>query len=512
MISGNRIYDPYYLLQPGIPVSIWYLWMLHITFAKSSINYCMLSFNISGNYTDLYEITMGEVYFMENRKDDPVCFDYFFRKIPFQGGYVLFAGLHELLQILEDLHFTGEDIAFLRKLNFHPSYIDFLESFQFRGSVYSVSEGEVVFPNCPILRVEGNQFEAQLVETLLLNFLNFESLIATKASRMRYVAGNRVLSDFGLRRAHGPGGVLAARAAIVGGFDSTSNVYAAGLYGLEVAGTMAHSFIESYDSEIEAFRAFAKTRPGQCIFLVDTYDTLNSGVPNAITVAKEMEKQGYQAAGIRLDSGDLAWLSKAARKMLDEAGLSYMKIITSNQLDEFVIKSLLEQHAPIDIFGVGTRLVTGHPDAALDGVYKLSMAGGKPRLKLSESLQKVTLPGIKQVMRVMDENGQFFGADAVVLSEEEKTSTIYHPFEAGTSFNIKHFNQEFLLQKVMENGKRLLPEPSLHDITGYAKKRLALLPAEYRRFENPHIYKVGISKKLMELRNNLAGQHKTAQK
>lgn len=472
----------------------------------------MLSFSISGNYTDLYEITMGEAYFMENRKDDPVCFDYFFRKIPFQGGYVLFAGLHELLQILEDLHFTDEDIAFLRELNFHPSYIDYLKSFQFRGSVYAVSEGEVIFPNCPVLRVEGSQFEAQLVETLLLNILNFESLITTKASRMRYVAGNRALSDFGLRRAHGPGGILAARAAIIGGFDSTSNVYAAGLYGLEVAGTMAHSFLESYDSEIEAFRAFAKTRPTQCIFLADTYDTLHSGIPNAITVAKEMEKAGYRATGIRLDSGDLAWLSKAARKMLDEAGLTYMKIVASNQLDEFVIRSLLEQGAPIDIFGVGTRLVTGQPDAALDGVYKLSMAGGKPRLKLSESLQKITLPGIKQVIRVMDKNGNFFGADAIVLSGEEKTNTIYHPFEAGISFNIEHYNQERLLQKVMGNGKRLLPVPSLQDIAGYAKKRLALLPAEYKRFENPHIYKVGINKKLMELRNNLAGQHTTAHK
>jgi nicotinate phosphoribosyltransferase len=224
-----------------------------------------------------------------------------------------------------------------------------------------------------------------------------------------------------------------------------------------------------------------------------------------------MEKDGYRAIGIRLDSGDLAWLSKAARIMLDEAGLSYMEIVASNQLDEFVIRSLLEQDAPINIFGVGTHLVTGHPDAALDGVYKLSMAGGKPRLKLSESLQKVTLPGIKQVMRAMDENGQFCGADAVVLSGEEKIITIYHPFEAGTSFNIEHFNQEPILRKVMENGKRLTPAPSLHEISANAKKRLALLPAEYKRFENPHIYKVGISEKLIELRNKLAIQHKTIQ-
>ena len=341
-----------------------------------------MTFTVTGNYTDLYEIRMGEVSFLENRKDNPVSFDYFFREIPNKGGYVLFAGLDELLGILEDLHFSAEDIAFLRKLNFDPSYIDYLEKFRFFGTVYSVREGEVVFPNCPILRVEGTQVEAQLVESLLLNILNFESLIATKASRMRYVAGDRILSDFGLRRAQGPGSILAARSAIIGGFDSTSNVYAAEEYGLEVAGTMAHSFVESYDSEIEAFRAYARTSPGQCIFLVDTYDTLHSGIPNAIIVAKEIEKLGFRAAGIRLDSGDLAYLAKAARHLLDEAGLHYIKIVASNKLDEFVIRSLLEQSAPIDIFGIGTRLVTGQPDAALDGVYKLSMAGGKPRLEI----------------------------------------------------------------------------------------------------------------------------------
>jgi len=261
---------------------------------------------------------------------------------------------------------------------------------------------------------------------------------------------------------------------------------------------MAHSFIESYDSEIAAFRAFARSCSGKCIFLADTYDTLHSGVPNAITVAKEMEKQGNHAAGIRLDSGDLAWLSKAARRMLDEAGLSYMKIIVSNQLDEYVIKSLLEQNAPIDIFGVGTKLVTGYPDAALDGVYKLSIAAGKPRLKLSESVQKVTLPGIKQVWRVINENGAFYGADAIALSDEEKeVKTIYHPFEPGKSLNIENYRQEPLLQNVMENGKLLSTSPCLHDIAGYAQKQLARLPEDYRRFENPHSYKVGISKKLM---------------
>ncbi|QEC69197.1 nicotinate phosphoribosyltransferase [Panacibacter ginsenosidivorans] len=469
----------------------------------------MLSFSISGSYTDLYEITMSETYFMEGRKDDTACFDYFFRKVPNKGGYVVFAGLQDVLNILTDLHFTDDDLSFLRELKFNSSFIEYLKRFQFRGNVYSCMEGEIIFPNCPILRVEGNIIEAQLVETLLLNILNFESLIATKASRMRYVAGNRLLSDFGLRRAQGMGGILAARGAIIGGFESTSNVYAAQLYRLPAAGTMAHSFIESYDSELEAFRAFAKARPDDCIFLVDTYDTLKSGVPNAITVAKEMESNGHRAGGIRLDSGDLAYLSKVARNELDEAGLHYMKIVASNQLDEYVIKSLTEQGAQIDIFGVGTRLVTGQPDAALDGVYKLSMASGKPRLKLSETLEKITLPGIKHTYRVITSDGLFFGADVVTLTEEQqKTDIMYHPFEAGKSLVIGNFQQEPLLQKVMEKGKIISQSYSLKDIAGYAKRRLLLLPTEYKRFENPHLYKVGVSKKLLALRDQLKDDYK----
>ncbi|MBZ5855531.1 nicotinate phosphoribosyltransferase [Flavihumibacter profundi] len=468
----------------------------------------MLSFSISGTYTDLYEITMAETYFKEGRKDDTACFDYFFRKVPNKGGYVVFAGLQDVLNILSDLHFTDDDLAYLKEIKFHPSFLEFLKNFRFRGDVYSCQEGETVFPNSPVLRVEGNIIEAQMVETLLLNILNFESLIATKAARMKGVAGNSLLSDFGLRRAQGMGGMLATKAAVIGGFDSTSNVYGARLYGLPAAGTMAHSFIESYDNELDAFRAFARSRPDDCIFLADTYDTLKSGVPNAITVAKEMEKEGYRAKGIRLDSGDLAYLSKAARQMFDEAGLPYMKIAASNQLDEFVIKSLKDQGAVIDIFGVGTRLVTGQPDAALDGVYKLSMASGKPRLKLSETFEKTTLPGIKQVSRVISENGMFLGADVIALAGEQKTATMYHPFEPGESLSIDNFQHQPLLSKVMHQGKIIDAPHSLKQIAGYAKERLSLLPLEYKRFENPHIYKVGLSKKLLDLRNELRAHYK----
>jgi nicotinate phosphoribosyltransferase len=468
----------------------------------------MLTFTVSGSYTDLYEITMGQTYYLEGRTEDTACFDYFFRKLPNESGYVLFAGLEELLSILGDLHFTKDDLDFLTTLHLDPAFLDYLKRFAFRGNVYSVREGEIVFPNCPILRVESNIIEAQLIESLVLNVLNFQSLVATKASRMRSVAGNRSLSDFGLRRAQGLGALMAARAAIVGGFNTTSNVYAARLYGVTAVGTMAHSFVESYDEEIEAFRAFARSRPDDCTFLVDTYDTLKSGVPHAITVAKEMEHAGHRAKAIRLDSGDLAYLARAARMQLDEVGLQYIKIVASNQLDEYVIKSLLEQQAPIDIFGVGTRLVTGKPDAALDGVYKLSMASDKPRLKLSEDPKKIILPGIKQVLRVMDEQGKFYGADAILLSSEgENIDTMYHLFERDQSIKISDYKKQPLLHKVMAEGKRLSPTISLTSIAQYAQSQLALLPAEFKRFENPHLYKVGISRALMELREQLKGKH-----
>jgi nicotinate phosphoribosyltransferase len=469
----------------------------------------MLSFSISGSYTDLYQLTMSEAYFLQGKKDAMACFDYFFRKIPYQGGYVIFAGLQDVLNILADLHFSDDDLSFLTEKKLHPSFIEYLRNFRFNATIYSCKEGEIVFPNCPILRIEGNIIEAQIVETLLLNILNFQSLIATKAARMKYVAGKALLSDFGLRRAQGLGSIHATRAAVIGGFESTSNVYAAQLYNIPVAGTMAHAFVESYESELEAFRAFVKARPHDCTFLVDTYDTLRSGIPNAIAVAKEMEQQGHRTNAIRLDSGDLAYLSRSARKMLDEAGLHYIKIVVSNQLDEFVIKSLNDQGAAIDVYGVGTRLVTGQPDAALDGVYKLSMSGRKPRLKLSESLEKTTLPGIKQVRRVIDYNGSFYGADAVVLAEEEQqTERMLHPFDMEKSLEIKNFRQEPLLEKVIENRKIISSIQSPKAIAAYASERLSMLPSEYKRFENPHRYKVGISKKLLELRDELKAHYK----
>jgi nicotinate phosphoribosyltransferase len=468
----------------------------------------MKNFSISGTYTDLYQLTMGQVYFLQGTSRQEAVFDYFFRKLPFGGGYVVFAGLGDLLPILEDLHFSPEDIEFLNKIGLHPDFIQHLRKFRFTGSIYGPKEGEIVFPNAPVLRVEGNILEAQIVETVLLNILNFQSLVATKAARMRSVAGDKILSDFGLRRAQGLGGYHASRAAIVGGFNSTSNVKAGLDFGIVTAGTMAHSFIQSYDDELSAFRAFADKRPSNCVLLVDTYDTLRSGLPNAITVAKEMEQRGHKLQGIRLDSGDLAYLSKQSRKMLDSAGLHSVTITASNQLDEYVIKSLQEQQAPIDVFGVGTSLVTGPPDAALDGVYKLALAEGKPRIKLSENLNKITLPHRKQVFRVLNGENNFYGADLITLHNESGVEVMHHPADPDKSLPVRGMKTESLLHPLMEKGKMVHKPPSLEEISAYSRRRLTQLPPEYKRFENPHIYKVGISEALRDLRNELKNERK----
>ncbi len=340
-----------------------------------------------GLYTDHYELAMAQGYYQSGNQDTLAVFDYFFRNNPFQGGYVVFAGLAELFDILGYYHFNRDDCRYLKQLGFDDKFVSYLQDFHFEADIYAPEEGEIVFPYEPCVRVEGNIIETQLIETLLLNILNFESLIVTKAARIKQVAGDRMLIDFGLRRAHGFGGIQASRAAVTGGFDKTSNVYSAYQFGLELTGTMAHSWVQSFKNELTAFRTYAEKFPENCILLVDTYDTLYSGIPNAIKVGLEMKKQGKKLLGIRLDSGDLAFLSKQARLMLDKAGLEYVLIAASNQLDEYVIKSLIEQSAPIDAFGVGTALATGKGDGSLDGVYKLCMINQNPTLKVSESIK-----------------------------------------------------------------------------------------------------------------------------
>lgn len=464
--------------------------------------------DFTGTYTDQYQLTMSQVYFLRGLQTKKAVFDYFFRALPFQGGYAIFAGLDDLLDILEELRFNKEDLQFLNEQGIHSDFLSYLKNFRFRGTIHSTAEGNIVFPTCPILRVEANLIEAQIVETVLLNVLNFQTLIATKARRMRDVAGKRALIDFGLRRAQGPGGYYASRASMVGGFDATSNVRAGRDFAIPVSGTMAHSFIQSYENELQAFLDYAECWPDHCVLLVDTYNTLKSGVPNAIQVAKLLEKKGHKLKGIRLDSGDLAWLAKRARKMLDEAGLPYVSIIASNQLDEFVIKNLLDQGAPIDVFGVGTNLAIGSPDGALDGVYKLALCDAEPCIKLSDTFAKTTLPGKKQVYRILEKDGLYQGADMISLVTENEFLTMYHPYEDEKSFSIQSFQIEPLLDLVMENGKRLSPRKPLSEISQFSLTCFNKLPAEYKRFINPHLYKVGVSSALKLQRDQLITQYK----
>ena len=458
-----------------------------------------------GIYTDFYQLTMAQGYFLSGRADTVSCFDYFFRENPFNGGYVIFAGLTDVLEIIENLQFGNDTLEYLKRLGFRDEFLEYLKSFAFRGTITSAWEGEVVFPLEPILRVEGTLIESQLVETLLLNFLNFESLIATKASRIKTAAGGRRVVDFGLRRAQGLGGIHGSKAAIIGGVDATSNVYSAFHNEFSVSGTQAHSWIQSYGDELAAFRKYAEIYPDKCILLVDTYNTLRSGVPNAITVAKELEQSGNRLIAIRLDSGDLAYLSKHARHALDQAGLSYVKIVVSNQLDEYVIRSLLEdQAAPIDVFGVGTRLITGQTSAALDGVYKLSMSDNIPRLKFSENFTKLTLPGVKKIYRFTDGEGLFY-ADAIALEEEPVPKLIFHPFFPEQRSSLASYSSESLIQTVMKKGK-VVARSSAKQSAEYARQRLSKLAVEHKRFENPHIYKVGITERLMHLRTKLVDE------
>jgi nicotinate phosphoribosyltransferase len=457
-----------------------------------------------GLYTDHYELTMAQGYFLSGLHEKKASFDYFFRKNPYNGGFVIFAGLSDLLDLILKYQFSAEDCNYLKSIGFNEKFVQYLKNFRFSGNIYSVREGELVFPNEPVLRVEGNLIETQLIESILLNIINFQSLIATKAARMRLVAGeDRQLVDFGLRRAQGLGAIHASKAAMIGGFNSTSNVFSAREFGFESTGTMAHSWIQAYGHELEAFREFVKIYPDGGILLIDTFDTLKTGVPNAIKVAKELEKSGSKLMGIRLDSGDLAALSKAARKMLDDEGLHYVKIVVSNQLDEYLIRSLLDQKAPIDVFGVGTSLVIGKGEGALDGVYKLANIGNNPTMKLSENVSKMTLPGKKHIIRFIDPATNTFCFDGIELLSVNKDE-----FEPGEVWikkmeNHKILTKEEIILKVMDSGKKTVSEQDLNQIALFSQSRLKQLNEESKRFENPHTYVVGVGEKLSDLQAKL---------
>lgn len=453
-------------------------------------------------YTDLYELTMAQGYYLSGRHEQPATFDYFFRSLPFDGGYVIFAGLSDLLQIVQDFKFHEDEIDYLRTQGFKEEFLTYLKDFELKVTIHSVKEGEVVFPNEPLLRVEGTLVETQILETILLNTLNFSSLIATKAARIKQAAGENPVVDFGLRRSQGLGGLQASKAAMIGGFEGTSNVLAGMQNDIPINGTMAHSWIQSFEDELTAFRTYAEYYPDTSILLVDTYSTLKNGVPNAIKVAKELEDKGHKLVGIRLDSGDLAYFARKSREMLDKAGLDYVKIAASNQLDEYLIKSLFDQGAPIDLFGVGTKLVTAYDDPALDGVYKLSSINGNPTLKISENEEKITLPDAKKVIRYYNQDGSFY-SDGIALAKENTPDVIYHPYISHRSTNVGHLRSEDLQRKVVENGKVVIEIPGLTESADYARSRLNKLNDEHKRFDNPHVYKVGLSNQLRELKIEL---------
>lgn len=467
--------------------------------------------------TDLYQLTMMYGYYKQGMSKNQAVFDLFFRQRE-NSAYAVMAGTESVIDYINNLHFEKEDIDYLRTLNlFDEEFLGVLANLRFTGEIYGMKEGTVVFPYEPLLRVKAPIMEAQLVETALLTLVNHQTLIATKASRVVEAAEGGAVSEFGLRRAQGPdAGIYGARAAVVGGCCGTSNVMTGELFDIPVKGTTAHSWVMSFPTELDAFRAYAEVFPHACLLLVDTYDTLRSGVPNAIKVFDEISAKGYKPIGIRLDSGDLAYFSKEARKMLDAAGYPDTIIMASSDLDEYVIRDLKAQGAKIDAWGVGTRLITSNDCPALGGVYKLAceIVDGKmiPKIKISENIAKITNPGYKKVLRFYDKSNGMAIADLIALEDEviddSKPLRLYHPDQAYKSMTIRNFNVRELLVPLFIDGKQVYEKPTIHEIQEYAKQELGTLWAEFKRLMNPQVYKVDISDKLYDLKKDLMQQYK----
>lgn len=467
--------------------------------------------------TDLYELTMLAGYVEEGCAGKKAVFDLYFRTNPFEGSYAVFAGLEAALDYLEKLRFSDDELEYVKNTGlFQSRFIEFLAGFRFTGSVYAPPEGTVVFANEPLLTVTGTLAEAQFVETALLTIINFQTLVATKAARICHAAAGGEVFEFGLRRAQGQdGGLTASRAACVGGCRGTSNVLAGKLFGLPVRGTQAHSWVQAFPDELAAFRAYADAYPGHTILLVDTYDTLASGIPNAITVARELRERGHELRGIRIDSGDLAYLSREARRMFDEAGFPDVRIVVSNDMDEFVIESVRAEGGRADIYGVGTKLVTcaGAGGGALGGVYKLVELEGEPKLKISGDAAKSTLPGKKQVIRLTDRDGGFI-QDIVCLEGEglQGGDTVYDPTNPLHHTVLPpDSTMTDLRQLVMSDGVRTVPRESLGVMAERCRNSLSLLPSGCLRLINPHRYKVSISDRLKFLRGTLIEKHSQRQ-
>ncbi len=459
--------------------------------------------------TDLYELTMLAGYLEEGMDGKRAVFDLYFRTNPFEGGYAVFAGLEPALDFLEGLRFSDDELVYLAGLGlFKPRFIDYLRGFSFHGKVTAPPEGTLVFAGEPLLTVEATLAEAQFVETALLNIINFQTLAATKAASICHAANGAQVVEFGLRRAQGPdGGLTASRAACVGGCEGTSNVLAGKQFGLPVRGTQAHSWIQAFPDELAAFRAYAEVFPESTILLVDTYDTLRSGIPHAITVARELRVRGHELRGIRIDSGDLAYLSREARRMLDEAGFEGVKIVVSNEMNEFVIESVRGEGGRVDIYGVGTSLATcaGAGGGALGGIYKLVEIEGKPKLKITGDIAKSTLPGKKQVLRFVGPSGAFI-QDVVCLQDEliKGGDTVYDPANPLRHTTIPlDARMTELRAVVMADGRRTAPRESLDSMTARCKGEISRLPSGCLRLINPHRYKVSISDRLKCLRGTL---------
>lgn len=470
-------------------------------------------------HTDKYQINMMYAHWVNGTHKRRAVFEAYFRKLPFGNGFAVFAGLERIAQYIAELRFTEDDIRYLseQEENYAPAFLEELLQFHFQGSIHSMKEGALVFPDEPLIRVEGTIMEAQLVETAILNFMNYQTLIATKASRIKQVAPNDTLLEFGTRRAQeADAAVWGARAAYVGGFHATSNMLAGKMFGIPTKGTHAHSWVQSFPSEQEAFDDYARVMPDGVTLLVDTFDTLRSGVPNAIHTAKKLEAQGKRMNGIRLDSGDLAYLSRKARQMLDEAGLQYVKIVASNDLDENTIMNLKSQGAAIDTWGVGTQLITASDQPSLGGVYKLveieSPSGEMiPTIKISSNPEKVSTPGKKAVYRIIGQNGKAL-ADYISFSGEEAPRNgvrlkLFNPLHPYMRKNVEHYEALPMLEPIVVNGFQVYQLPDLNEIRRYHQEQLDLFWPEYLRKLNPEVFRVNLSEQLWNRKQQLIAEH-----
>ncbi len=468
---------------------------------------------------DFYELTMANGYFKNGIGDKTAYFDMFFRKVPDNGGFAIMAGVEQMVEYLKNLKFTEDDISYLRTKGFGEEFLDYLRNFEFKCDVWTIREGTPIFPGEPIVTVKGPVIQAQFVETMILLSINHQSLIATKANRIVRASEGRAVMEFGSRRAQGfDGAILGARAAYIGGCAGTACTISDSLYGVPALGTMAHSWIQMFDTELEAFCAYAREYPDNCTLLIDTYNVIHSGIPNAIEAFKrEVLPRGFRPKGVRIDSGDITYLSKKARKLLDEAGFEDCKIVASNSLDEYIIRDMLLQGAKVDSFGVGERLITASSTPVFGGVYKLVAVENNdgeiiPKIKISENVAKITTPGFKNVYRLYDNETGKAMADLITLADEtiddDKPYELFDPEHTWKRKTIENFTSVPLKEKIFENGKFIGKERDLREVRDYCAAQIDTLWDEVKRFENPHNYYVDLSQKLWEEKNRLLESHK----